>query len=135
MDRSALASGALRLLTGGFSRQKQSPQPSLSNARLQVAQHRLARSWRNRRTLRRALRIATVVVTLATISISVLLIRSYRAYARLVDDRLAHGYLSSRAGIYAAPRTLRPGQKITRDGLAALLRRAGYVESDAVSEV
>ena len=53
----------------------------------------------------------------------------------IVDERLTHGYLNSRAGIYAAPRTLRPGQKLTRDGLASALRRAGYVESDAVSEV
>jgi penicillin-binding protein 1B len=54
---------------------------------------------------------------------------SYQSYARMTDARLARGYLTSRSGIYAAPRTLRPGQALDRDGLVALLRRAGYVES------
>ena len=57
-----------------------------------------------------------------------MLVRSYRGYARLVDQRLARGYLNSRGGIYAAPRNLRRGQKLTRDGLALALRRAGYVD-------
>src|ERR1043166_1436015 len=48
---------------------------------------------------------------------------------------MTRGYLTSRAGIYAAPRTLRPGQKYSREGLAAILRRAGYVESDEASEI
>src|ERR687891_2314173 len=135
MDRSALASSASRLLTGIFSRQKQSHKFSFSNAVLQRRQKATARRCRNRRLLRRTMRIAAVVCAIATISLSLLLIRSYRSYARLVDERLTHGYLNSRAGIYAAPRTLRPGEKLTRDGLAVALRRAGYIESDAVSEV
>jgi penicillin-binding protein 1B len=135
MDRSALATVALRLLTGRFSRQKQSHKFSFSNDALQRRQKAIARRCRNRRLLRRTMRIAAVVCVIATISLSFLLIRSYRSYARLVDERLTSGYLTSRTGIYAAPRTLRPGQKLTRDGLAAALRRAGYVESDAVSEV
>ena len=135
MDRSALASVALRLLTGNFSRQKQSPKLSFSNALLQRRQEATAKRWRNRRVFRHTMRIAVVVCAVATVSLSILLIRSYRSYARLIDERLTHGYLTSRAGIYAAPRTLRPGQKLTRDGLAVALRRAGYVESEAVSEV
>ena len=154
MDRSALATVALRLLTGKFSGQKQSHKFSFSNAdvaqivnlrprnltsgapkTLQLRQRFTAQRCHQRRVLRRTLRIAAVVCTIAIISLSVLLIKSYRSYARLVDERLTHGYLTSRAGIYAAPRTLRPGQKLTRDGLAVALRRAGYVESDAVSEV
>ncbi len=58
-------------------------------------------------------------------------IHSYNYYAGVVDARLKSGYLTSRAGIYAAPRTLRKGQTISRDGLVELLRRAGYIESDA----
>ncbi|HEX5705065.1 MAG TPA: PBP1A family penicillin-binding protein [Pyrinomonadaceae bacterium] len=135
MDRSALASGALRLLTGRFSRQKQSPKISFSNAALQRRQKATAQRWHNRRVFRRTMRIAAVACAIATVSLSVVLISSYRSYARLVDERLTHGYLTSRAGIYAAPRTLRAGQKITRAGLAVALRRAGYIESDAVSEV
>src|SRR5713226_10677295 len=75
---------------------------------------------RKRRWLR--LFIATIIITL--ISCSTFFIHSYRAYAKIVDARLAHGYLISRAGIYAAPRILRPGQKLSRDELAAVLRHA-----------
>ena len=61
----------------------------------------------------------------------VFFVYSYISFAKLVDARLASGYLTSRAGIYAAPRTLRVGQSLTLDGLVALLRRAGYIESAA----
>jgi penicillin-binding protein 1B len=56
---------------------------------------------------------------------------SYISYSKIVDDRLANGYLTSRAGIYAAPRELRTGQSLSRDRLVELLRRAGYIEADA----
>src|SRR2546427_11603288 len=81
------------------------------------------------------LRLSIAALLIALVSCSAFLIHSYRSYAKIVDARLAHGYLISRAGIYAAPRTLRAGQKLSPDGLAAALRRAGYVESDDASEV
>jgi penicillin-binding protein 1B len=55
----------------------------------------------------------------------------YISYAKIVDERLATGYLTSRAGIYAAPRVLRAGQSLTTERLVETLRRAGYVDSDA----
>src|SRR5689334_1463150 len=60
-----------------------------------------------------------------------LLVRSYRHYSQIIDARLASGYLTSRPGLYAAPRVLRPGQKLSREKLVAALRRAGYLESTA----
>ncbi|HEV2904166.1 MAG TPA: transglycosylase domain-containing protein, partial [Pyrinomonadaceae bacterium] len=48
---------------------------------------------------------------------------------------MAHGYLISRSGIYAAPRTLRRGQKLSREGLAVALRRAGYIETEETTDV
>lgn len=83
----------------------------------------------------RKARFVFSALILALISLSAFFIHSYRSYAKIVDARLAHGYLNSRAGIYAAPRTLRAGQKLSRDGLAAALRRVGYIESDESSEV
>ena len=83
----------------------------------------------------RKVHLTMAPLLLAVISLSAVLAHSYRSYAKIVDARLAHGYLTSRAGIYAAPRTLRAGQKLSPDGLAAALRRAGYVESDDASEV
>jgi penicillin-binding protein 1B len=56
-------------------------------------------------------------------------IRSYNFYSQIIDARLATGYLTSRPGLYAAPRVLQPGQKFSVEKLVATLRRAGYVES------
>src|SRR6267378_1661972 len=83
----------------------------------------------------RKVRVTIATLVLALVSLSAFFVHSYRSYAKIVDGRLAHGYLTSRAGIYAAPRTLRAGQKISPAGLAAALRRAGYVESADASEV
>ncbi len=83
----------------------------------------------------RKVRITIAALLLLFISLSGFLIHSYRSYAKLVDQRLARGYLTSRAGIYAAPRTLRARQKFSRDSLAAVLRRAGYIESEDASEI
>lgn len=87
------------------------------------------------RNLRRIVRLTVVFLALASVLSAVFLIRSYRSYARIVEARLAHGYLISRGGIYAAPRTLRAGQKYSSKGLAQVLRSAGYIESEAASEV
>ncbi len=58
----------------------------------------------------------------------------YRSYARLVDERLAAGYITSRAGIYAAPRVLVPGAYMTPERLVECLRQADYV-SDEMSNI
>jgi penicillin-binding protein 1B len=79
--------------------------------------------------------VAILALAAVLISVSAFFIHSYRSYAKIVDARLAGGYLISRAGIYAAPRTLRPGQKLSRAGLAAALRRAGYLDGESASEV
>ncbi|MDQ2936911.1 MAG: PBP1A family penicillin-binding protein [Acidobacteriota bacterium] len=57
------------------------------------------------------------------------LVRSYKYYSRIIDARLATGYLTSRPGLYAAPRVLQAGQKFSRPVLINELRRAGYVAS------
>jgi penicillin-binding protein 1B len=83
---------------------------------------------RKRQTIIRSVSISFIVACVAVIA---LFVYSYISYSRIVDERLASGYLTSRAGIYAAPRTLREGQSITPENLVELLRRAGYVESSA----
>src|SRR2546423_9848175 len=135
MDRSALAPAALRLFAGLASRQEQSRNFSFQPSQLARRQSRAAKRLRHRQFLFKSLLLSVSLVLVAAIAVSVVLVRSYRGYARLVDQRLARGYLNSRGGIYAAPRTLRRGQKLTRDGLALALRRAGYIESEAVTEV
>src|SRR3989440_1856321 len=88
-----------------------------------------------KRKVKRLFRITATLIAVTLISPAIFFIHSYRMYARLVDDRLDHGYLTSRLGIYAAPRILRPGQKYSPEHLAEVLRRAGYIESEAASEV
>lgn len=91
--------------------------------------------FRRTSKLKLIFRLALTIAVLLLIGAVSFLTWSYRSYARLVDARLAHGYLNSRAGIYAAPRTLRPGQKYTAVELAAGLRRAGYVEGAGAGEI
>jgi penicillin-binding protein 1B len=85
---------------------------------------RSQKRWRLFRTL-------FLVSVLILTSVLAILARSYASYSKIVDARLENGYLTSRAGIYAAPRTLRLGQLLSRDGLVELLRRAGYIETNA----
>lgn len=58
-------------------------------------------------------------------------VRSYNHYSQIIDARLASGYLTSRPGLYAAPRVLQVGQKFSARKLLTTLRRAGYIESNA----
>jgi penicillin-binding protein 1B len=48
-----------------------------------------------------------------------------------VDQRIKLGFWQTRSGIYAAPRVLRKGQKISVQELVANLRHAGYVEGES----
>jgi penicillin-binding protein 1B len=89
---------------------------------------KLIAAARKRRIILRSV-LACVVLLITTGAI--FFIYSYNYYARIVDARLKGGYLTSRAGIYAAPRTLRAGQTLSRERLIELLRRAGYLESSA----
>ena len=77
--------------------------------------------------------IVTLLILAAIVGGDALL-RSYKHYSSVIDQRLASGYLTSRPGLYAAPRTLRVGQGFTQDALVGALRRAGYIETEA-SEV
>ncbi len=58
-------------------------------------------------------------------------VRSYNHYSQIIDERLAAGYLTSRPGLYAAPRVLQVGQQFSVEKLLTTLRRAGYIESKA----
>jgi len=69
------------------------------------------------------------MLALAAVVASDSVLRSYKYYSRIIDARLASGYLTSRPGLYAAPRTIRAGQGLSQDDLVAVLRRAGYTET------
>jgi penicillin-binding protein 1B len=86
----------------------------------------------DRRRIR--VRFAPIVIVL---SLAVLafagdaVVRSYVHHAQIIDARLAAGYLTSRPGLYAAPRVIQVGQKFSVEKLVVTLRRAGYLESTA----
>jgi penicillin-binding protein 1B len=75
--------------------------------------------------------LGTVLLTFVLAIGAGALARSYTYYAQIIDARLATGYLTSRPGLYAAPRVLQAGQKFSREKLVTTLRRAGYLESKA----
>jgi len=79
----------------------------------------------------RCVRVGLVLLVIASAIGFGALARSYRYYSQIIDARLASGYLTSRPGLYAAPRVLKTGQKLSREKLIPALRRAGYLESTA----
>jgi penicillin-binding protein 1B len=50
----------------------------------------------------------------------------YNKYARIVDDRLKQPLFAETAKIFAAPREVRPGQKLSAHLIATELRESGY---------
>jgi penicillin-binding protein 1B len=74
-------------------------------------------------------RFALALIAIGAIAGADALLRSYKYYSRIIDARLASGYLTSRPGLYAAPRTLERGEKLSKQDLIRVLRRAGYVDS------
>lgn len=80
---------------------------------------------------KRVVRLGLVLLVIGSTIGTNALIRSYSFYAQIIDARLASGYMTSRPGLYAAPRVLQAGQKLSREKLITALRRAGYVESNA----
>ncbi|HEU4768495.1 MAG TPA: hypothetical protein VFS77_14030, partial [Pyrinomonadaceae bacterium] len=79
-------------------------------------------------------RIVSVVLILCLTTLAFAgdaVIRSYNHHSKIIDARLASGYLTSRPGLYAAPRVLQVEQKYSVEKLVSTLRRAGYIESPA----
>ncbi len=102
--------------------------PRLRRRRITARVRELSEASRKRSRL---LRFFCVTLIILCAVATTTFVYFYISYARIVDERLASGYLTSRAGIYAAPRVLRAGQSLSREKLAETLRRAGYVEAEA----
>jgi penicillin-binding protein 1B len=96
---------------------------------------RIARSFRQilqpgeRVARRTTFQVIFAILVLAAVVASDSFLRSYKYYSKVIDARLASGYLTSRPGLYAAPRTIQAGQGFSQDDLVAILRRAGYTET------
>ena len=57
----------------------------------------------------------------------------YVKYDRIIEQRFRGPVFASSAKIFAAPRLVKVGSKVTASGLAGELRRAGYTEKDGES--
>ena len=88
------------------------------------------RSVSNKLVSRTALKIAGVAVGIVFIFFASLFTFYYFKYKHIVDLRLEKPLFTNTAKIYAAPREVRPGQKLTSDFIAQELRAAGYTEED-----
>jgi penicillin-binding protein 1B len=78
-----------------------------------------------------ALRIA--LLTVAAVALVVLVVGGYYyfKYQSIVDQRLSQPIFANTAKIFAAPREVRPGQKLTVSLIANELREAGYTADGA----
>jgi len=84
-----------------------------------------------RRTLRLfAEVVAFVLLVVFTVTVGVV-ISSYNNFAALIDQQIAAGYLKSHAGLYAAPRVIEKGARLSKEQLARTLQRAGYAQDQA----
>lgn len=72
--------------------------------------------------------IAAFVISLP---LAFLVYSSYHNFAQLIDQQIAEGYLRSHAGLYAAPRIVEKGARISKEQLATSLLRAGYARERA----
>src|SRR6185436_13836337 len=91
--------------------------------------HQLIRSDETQSKRRILFRSVINLLAIALLAGGNSLVNSYKYHSRLIDARLANGYLTSRPGLYAAPRIIERGQKLSQLDLVKALRRAGYVES------
>jgi penicillin-binding protein 1B len=77
------------------------------------------------------LKSALVFVGVVTILICVIWGYYYYRYQSIVDERLKQPLFETTAKIYAAPREVRPGQKLTMSAIVNELRAAGYTADGA----
>jgi len=103
-------------------------------SRVQKKRPRVSVQSQNQRTAftRKAItccKIGALVSGAVLVSVIVLTYNSYRSFAQLVDQQIEGGYLRSHAGLYAAPRVIEKGARLTKDQLATALQRAGYASN------
>ncbi len=72
------------------------------------------------------LRITLAFVGIVTIVVCLVCGYYYYRYQSIVDARLKQPLFATTAKIFAAPREIRPGQKLTLPAIAGELRQAGY---------
>ncbi len=80
-----------------------------------------------------ALAIVAIVATLGLLLMGITFSYYSAKYKQVVDERLARPLFTQTPRIYAAPREVRAGQKLSARSIALDLRSAGYTESTSTS--
>jgi penicillin-binding protein 1B len=93
---------------------------------------KIARATGRHRGARLALLSAALVAALCAVAGFSIFGYYYFAYRSIVDQRLKEPLFAETAKIYAAPREVRPGQKLTVGLIANELRQAGYTGDGAL---
>ena len=73
----------------------------------------------------------TILLTVACLTAAIFIYNSYSAYAQSIDQQIAGGYLRGHAGLYAAPRVIERGARLSKEQLVISLQRAGYGQNTA----
>ena len=94
---------------------------------------RIPRSKAEAPWLPMALRIGAIAAAVVAVIFLSVTCFYYVRYRRIVDERLRSPLFANTAKIYAAPREVRPGQKLSAQLIATELREAGYSADGAGS--
>jgi penicillin-binding protein 1B len=79
-------------------------------------------------------KLTAVLLVMATAITAHFTYRSYQTFAEMVDRQIAGGYLRGHAGLYASPRVIEKGARLSKEQLVTSLQKAGYV-SGATSNI
>lgn len=106
------------------------PKHRVRNAKV-VVQSLPEKRW----TLKRA--AITCCIALVVLSAAVVIpagiyaYTSYRDFGKVIDQQIAGGFLKGHAGLYAAPRVIETGSRLSMEDVVSSLQRAGYARNAA----
>ena len=86
-----------------------------------------------RRKIRIAITVAAGVLIIGLTAAMGIVVSAYREFSAVIDQQIATGFLKSHAGLYAAPRVIEKGARLTKDQLVTTLQAAGYARNQASS--
>src|SRR5687768_3733837 len=76
-------------------------------------------------------KVGAILITAVFAIIATLTYNSYNSFAQIIDQQIAGGYLRGHAGLYAAPRVIEKGARLSKEQLVTSLQRAGYARDRA----
>jgi len=106
-------------------------QPSVSTRRGALVVYGEPKGKAFGRRVRIVCKVAAILISVVVIVLAVLTYNAYSSFAQLIDQQIAGGYLRSHEGLYAAPRIIEKGARVSRDQLANSLQKAGYARDKA----